>query len=234
MTRLQRWERHTAPWLTGLAVVSLLTLVADAAWNADSRLVLLIDYLAWAAFAADYVIRVVLAEQRLQFIRTRPVDLLAVLVPAVRALRLVAAVARVAALAQRGRSERVLLTTALLAGTVVLAGAAVELDAERDAAEATITSYGDALWWAVTTVTTVGYGDRYPVTPEGRLIAAVLMVVGIAAMGAVTAAIAARLIQADVEEEAPLLHERIADLETAVRRLTALLEQSRDEVPSDP
>ncbi len=234
MTRLQRWERHTAPWLTALAVVSLVALVLDAAADADSRLVLLIDYLAWAAFATDYVIRVVLAEERLRFVRTRPVDLLAVLLPAVRALRLVVAVARLAALAQRTRSDRVLLTTGLLSATVVLAGAAVELEAERDAADATITTYGDALWWAVTTVTTVGYGDRYPVTAEGRLIAAVLMVVGIATMGAVTAAIAARLLKADVEEEAPLLDERIQELEAAVRRLTAVLESQRNEAAADP
>jgi Ion channel len=47
---------------------------------------------------------------------------------------------------------------------------------------ATITSFGDAVWWALTTVTTVGYGDRYPVTNEGRIVGGVLMVVGIAAM----------------------------------------------------
>ena len=234
MTRLQRWERATAPWLTALAVVALVALVLDAAADTDSRFLLLIDYIAWAAFATDYVIRVVLAERRLHFVRTHPVDLFAVLVPAVRALRLVVAVARLAALAQRTRSDRVLLTTGLLSATVVLAGAAVELEAEREAANATITTYGDALWWAVTTVTTVGYGDRYPVTAEGRVIAAVLMVVGIATMGAVTAAIAARLLRADVEEEAPLLDERIHELEAAVRRLTDLLESQRDKIPADP
>ena len=53
-----------------------------------------------------------------------------------------------------------------------------------------IDSYGDAAWWAITTVTTVGYGDIAPVTTEGRVIAAVLMVTGIAAFGVVTANIA--------------------------------------------
>ena len=60
---------------------------------------------------------------------------------------------------------------------------------ERDG-NGEINSYGDAAWWAVTTVTTVGYGDIAPVTVEGRLIAAVLMVTGIAAFGVVTANIA--------------------------------------------
>ena len=55
---------------------------------------------------------------------------------------------------------------------------------------ANITSAGDALWWAFTTVTTVGYGDRFPVTTEGRAVAVVLMVAGIGVVGAVTAAVA--------------------------------------------
>jgi voltage-gated potassium channel len=69
-------------------------------------------------------------------------------------------------------------------------GAVAVLDAERSAPGANITSFGDALWWASTTVTTVGYGDRYPVTTEGRLIAVALMVVGIGLVGAVTASVA--------------------------------------------
>ncbi len=62
------------------------------------------------------------------------------------------------------------------------------LDAEQDAEGANVSTYGDALWWACTTVTTVGYGDRFPVTFEGRMIAVLLMIVGIATLGAVTAA----------------------------------------------
>ena len=63
-------------------------------------------------------------------------------------------------------------------------------EAERDAPEASITTFGDALWWVLTTITTVGYGDLYPVTAEGRLVAGGLMVAGIAVLGTVTAAIA--------------------------------------------
>ena len=62
--------------------------------------------------------------------------------------------------------------------------------AERDVPDATITTFADALWWVLTTITTVGYGDRYPVTTEGRLVAAGLMIAGIAVLGTVTATIA--------------------------------------------
>jgi len=81
-------------------------------------------------------------------------------------------------------------------------GAIAVLDAEQDAADSNITTFGDALWWACTTVTTVGYGDRYPVTLEGRAVAVVLMIVGIGVVGAVTASVATWLMnRAQVERE---------------------------------
>ena len=68
-------------------------------------------------------------------------------------------------------------------------GAIAVLDAEQDAKDANITTFGDALWWSATTVR-LGYGDRFPVTTEGRFIAVALMIVGIAMVGAVTASVA--------------------------------------------
>ncbi|WP_255950922.1 potassium channel family protein [Streptomyces odontomachi] len=78
------------------------------------------------------------------------------------------------------------------AGTVVclLVGAALIVPAERGAPKATITTYPRAVWWSIETATTVGYGDFFPVTAWGRVIASVLMLVGIAAFSIVTAAIA--------------------------------------------
>ncbi len=67
------------------------------------------------------------------------------------------------------------------------------LDAERHAENASITTFRDALWWTLTTMSTVGYGDRYPVTAEGRLVAGLLMVGGIALLGVITGTIASWL-----------------------------------------
>jgi voltage-gated potassium channel len=75
------------------------------------------------------------------------------------------------------------------------------LDAEQDASGANITTFGDALWWSATTVTTVGYGDLFPVTTTGRFVAVALMLVGIACIGAITAGVAAWLV-AQVEADA--------------------------------
>jgi voltage-gated potassium channel len=74
-------------------------------------------------------------------------------------------------------------------------GALAVLDAERSAPGANIVTLGDAAWWTATTVTTVGYGDKYPTTVEGRLIAVSLMVLGLALLGVVTAAIASWFVE---------------------------------------
>ena len=90
-----------------------------------------------------------------------------------------------------------------VAGIAVMSlglGALAILDAEQDAAGANIRTFGDALWWSATTVTTVGYGDHFPVTTTGRFVAVALMVVGIACIGAVTGGVAAWLV-AQVEAE---------------------------------
>ncbi len=70
------------------------------------------------------------------------------------------------------------------------------LDAEQNAPGSNITNIGDALWWAFATITTVGYGDFYPVTVLGRLIAAGLMIAGITMLGTVTAALASWFVEA--------------------------------------
>jgi voltage-gated potassium channel len=94
--------------------------------------------------------------------------------------------------------------TAYVIGLAVVAvglGSVAMLDVERGDPDANITTFGDALWWATSTVTTVGYGDRFPVTLEGRLIAFALMLVGISLVGVVTASVAAWLV-ANVERPA--------------------------------
>ena len=95
------------------------------------------------------------------------------------------------------------------------------LDAERANPDANIVNFGDAIWWAITTMTTVGYGDRYPTTGIGRLAAVTFMVGGITLLGTVTATIASWLIeQVTIHEQ-----EETADLRSEIAALHAKLDR---------
>jgi voltage-gated potassium channel len=100
-------------------------------------------------------------------------------------------------------AERAVIYVTGVALSAVGLGALAMLDAERGASDANIRSFADALWFSATTVATVGYGDRYPVTTEGRLIAVLLMIVGVTLVGTVTASVAAWFVtRTEAEREA--------------------------------
>ncbi|MEU6372876.1 potassium channel family protein [Streptomyces sp. NPDC046909] len=113
--------------------------------------------------------------------------------------------------------------TAVLVAVMLLGSWAV-VAAEEGARGASLTSYPKALWWSVETATTVGYGDFYPVTPWGRVVGSVVMVVGITTYGMVTAALATWFVGREqkrryrlAHETARALHERFDRLEELVR-----------------
>ena len=92
-------------------------------------------------------------------------------------------------------------------------------------------SFGAALWWSITTITTVGYGDTFPVTTAGRFIAASLMFAGIAVLGVVTASFASWLIErvTEIEEDSQeSVEDEIRALSAEVRRLAQLLEEPHE------
>lgn len=198
MTRVERWERRAEVPLLLLALAFLVAYawpVLDRRLDHDIEAFLnVVSWTVWAAFAVDLVSRVALADDRPAYLLKRWYDVALVVLPILRPLRLLRLVALLRVLdrsASGSLAGRVLVYVAGSASLLVLLGALAVLDSERDAEGATITSIGDALWWACTTVTTVGYGDRYPVTIQGRVIAVVLMIAGIGVVGAVTAAVSA-------------------------------------------
>ena len=118
---------------------------------------------------------------------------------------------------------RVVASVAAAVAVVAFVAALAVLDAERAHAGANIRTFGDAAWWAATTVTTVGYGDRYPTTAEGRLVAVGLMVTGIALLGVITAALASWFVEklAQVQAAEERTEEEVTDLAAEVRALRA-------------
>ena len=96
----------------------------------------------------------------------------------------------------------------------------MELAFEEHAPGATIHTFGDALWWSIVTVTTVGYGDKYPVSAGGRGVAVVLMITGIGLVGVLSASVASYFVGQRADQDMTDLHERLDRIETALARLT--------------
>ncbi|QWT23501.1 ion transporter [Subtercola sp. PAMC28395] len=186
-----------------LTVVSIVFLVAYS-WDVIGNLkgaanlaAEIVMWAVWAFFVVNYVANLVLAPRRLRWFFTHILEFLIVALPMLRPLRLLRLVMlwtvlqRTAGTAFRGRVATYVIGSASL---LVLIAALGILDAEQNTPGASITNFGDALWWAFVTITTVGYGDYVPITGEGRLIAVGLMIAGIALLGVITATLASWLV----------------------------------------
>ena len=189
-----------------------------------------VTWLAWGAFAVDYVARVVLSDDRRRYVTRHLLDLAVIALPLLRPLRLLRLVTVIGALNRRaGASLRGQVALYAFGGAALLSvfAALAMLDAERHAPDANITTVGDALWWSITTITTVGYGDRYPTTAEGRFIAVGLMVAGIALLGIVTATLASWLLDRVRDENAAEQAATVAHVEALMAEVRALRREQR-------
>ena len=209
-TRLLAWERRLDWPPTGLAVIFLGLYAFDVLntrlSDGQHEVVDLVLTGIWVLFAADFIVRLALATNHRQFFRTHLLDVLILVLPMARPLRALRVLTVIGALNKRlrgglhGKAAVYVVATTLLVGTIA---ALAVLDAERNAPHATITTFGDAVWWTISTITTVGYGDLYPITTEGRIVAGTLMVGGIALLGVITGSFATWFVASirDLEEE---------------------------------
>ena len=175
--RRLRWEKASNIPLTIAAIAFLIAyawpiLDPDVADGTTGRLFALVTAAAWVAFVVDYAARLYLSQRRARFVARNPFDLAAVLLPMLRPLRLLRLVTVLGVLNRHvGGSLRGRVVVCIIgASTLLLFVASLAiLEAERGADGASITAFGDAVWWALTTVTTAGYGDHFPVTARGGL-----------------------------------------------------------------
>lgn len=201
-----------------LLVVPFFASVSDGTAQTFSR----VSWVIWAVFVVEYLILLWLAPSRREMVKTHKLDLFLILVPflrPLRALRILRAFASFGAVFVMGRrimNRRGLQWILVAVGTVIVLGAFLTLAAERQDPNASIDTFGTALWWAIVTSTTVGYGDVSPVTPGGQGVAVVLMLVGIALLSVVTANIASLFVENDLEEENDDLRERLASLNAKI------------------
>ena len=163
-----------------------------------------INLVVWALFAIDYLVMLKLAPIKKKFITAHIFELILVALPFVRMLRPLRAVVFIG---QAGfRSRRQLLKNIWWVVSIasflmiVIMGAAI-LDVERNVPNANIKTPSDAIWWAFVTITTVGYGDKYPVSTEGRLVAGFLITFGVVMLATITGTLAAWILGQKVEAE---------------------------------
>jgi voltage-gated potassium channel len=197
--RLAKWERAVEWPLTGAAAVFFVAYAGEILASPTGVLEAVAEaliWITWAMFLVDYVVRLGLAQNRWRWFVRHLLDLAIVALPMLRPLRLMRFLT-ILLLLERGtgtllRGRIVLYTVGGTILTVIIAGLAV-YDAERGVGD--ITSFGDAVWWAFVTITTVGYGDFFPVTVTGRIIAVGLMIGGITLIGVVTATLASWIVE---------------------------------------
>jgi voltage-gated potassium channel len=138
-----------------------------------------------------------------------------------RVLRGVRATKEITAVLLKQRARNTFLAASLLALLLVVVCSIAELHFETTH-DANIRTAEDAVWWAFTTITTVGYGDRYPVTPEGRFVAVVLMCAGVGLFGTLSGFLASWFLgsnEARSTEIAELRNELVALREQIEQRL---------------
>jgi voltage-gated potassium channel len=225
--------------LLGIAwlVVAIITLTTDLNGSA-SRFLVGTLFALWAILLVEYLVRLVVTPDRRGYLKRRWVEPVTVVLPVFQGWHLVG-IERMTLLVHEAalRIEAILrhhsLFRVLIAATATLfIGAWLVLLFEENAKGSNIHSYPDALWWAIVTVTTVGYGDRFPVSAGGRAVAVVLMLVGIGLIGVLTATVASVFIKehtdatkeefkkghADLGQQLTVMGDRLADVE---RRLGA-------------
>ena len=130
----------------------------------------------------------------------------------------------------RNRAQYAGLVTLLAAFLVLAVASIVVLEAESRAADPNIVTGGDALWWAMVTITTVGFGDRYPTTPVGRVVAMFVMVTGIGIIGSLASIMASLLVSPTSDTVGGSDDDQASDLRLKLERLGAELADTRTEL----
>ncbi|MEZ8193998.1 ion transporter [Vibrio cortegadensis] len=225
-----------------LSIYVLITLFIESAVTLPSDVIEVLritDNIICMFFLADFALRFKAAESKRSFMKWGWIDLLSS-IPMLDVFRYgrVVRVVRVLRILRAVRSTKVILAYVFknkMQGTfslvsvvsiiLVIFGAIAILQLEKGVAESNIQSASDALWWAFVTITTVGYGDFYPVTNEGRVIAAILMTAGVGLFGTFTGFVASWFLEEDEDDQGKHI---ITSLKDEVSELRSEIEQLKE------
>ena len=195
------WERYTTVPMIVLSFLFILSfsilVLDDLKFFAPIEKVLIgIILFVWAAFWVDYCARFTLSTNKRSFFRHNLIDLISLIIPFARPFLLLMYLARLRVFRGRNGSSlraRVIAYLVSFAVMYIYVMSLLVYLAERNASGATIVSYGDAVWWAMETISTVGYGDMIPVTITGRIYASLLMLGAMVIVGATTGTVVSYL-----------------------------------------
>jgi voltage-gated potassium channel len=206
---IERWEARSAVPLAIFAVfflalwaIQVLAPLNDVEWDLVEAGIVLI----WAVFIVDFAVRLYFHANRAAFLKSNVIEIVALLVPAFRFLRVLRVITAVGIFTRVVQSlqARVNLYIAIVLPMMVLAGSLGVYEAEHSVVGSKIRNFGDAFWWSCETIFTVGYGDLYPVTTEGKFIAVLLMMGGVAMISVVTANLAGYFLRQQRSANPPL------------------------------
>ena len=222
-SKLVTWRKWTDTPLLIIAIGSLplllLEIISHRLTSGDKTFLLVVNVTVFLAYAVDYVVEFLFTPEKGRYVRSEWSSLLIVIaqlfaiLPAMsflgflrgaRALRVISSLTRIIGISMASRSQgrEILKKRATsfafgLAGFTLITSAVGFTLAEDVGKDGRVQSFFDALWWSGATITTVGYGDIYPITAAGRVIAIFTMLVGISTLAVVTARIAQFLIKND-------------------------------------
>jgi voltage-gated potassium channel len=212
--RLVEYEARTREPLDLLALATLwLVVVPPGDFGHEVRYIVLAFRVALSAvYGIDIAIRSALAPRHVHYALTHPLALISVLAPP---LRVILSIRLVRSMFRRGHLGRFLVAAAVL----VLNCAVIVYLLERHAPSSNIHTLGNALWWSFVTVTTVGYGDFYPVTTGGRITACVIMGTGLLTLAVVTAQVASSFVAQGPSRATPAPQDEAAQREVTLAEL---------------
>ena len=197
-------------WNETLTVLAVAFLIAfsypafvDSIPASTQTLLNAVQWISWIAFAADLIYGLTKSSNKKSYLMKHPLEVAAVLLPFLRPLRLMRVISFGGLALQKvaiGRQFAITVKVAISALFISYIAAIQITISERGVEGSNIKTFNDGLWWAVTTVTTVGYGDRFPTTTEGRLLAVLLMITGISLVGVITASVAAWFVKMSQED----------------------------------
>lgn len=197
-------------WSEILTLLALAFLIAfsypafvDPVPSSIQTLLNIVQWISWIAFSADLIYGLSKAKDKARYLKKHPLEVVAVLFPFLRPLRLMRVISFGGLAIQKvaiGRQFAITIKVFIASIFIAYISAVQITITERAVEGSNIHNFGDGLWWAISTVTTVGYGDRYPTTTEGRFLAVVLMIMGISLVGVITASVAAWFVRMGQED----------------------------------